>query len=114
MGVPNVILSQLSYKYNGGIPKPDYIRYTSLAKALAWMIIMPYNPASDFYEEDANASDVLPIVEDKAYLCCWKVRGGFRKHKNDCPGAIQIAFRGDKGWGDRTSERSWYSLKKFG
>jgi len=112
--VPNVLLSQLSRRYDGGIPRPQYIRWTGLAEALAWMILMPYNPSSDFYEEDSQAADMLPLIEDKAYLICWKVRGGFRKHKNDSPGAIQIAFRGDKGWGDKTTERSWYSLKKFG
>jgi hypothetical protein len=112
--IPIILLSQLSYKYQGGLPHPDHLRYTSLAKALAWMIIMLYNPSSDFYEEDSSASDLLPIVEDKAYMIVWKVRGGFRKHLNESPGAIQIAFRGDKGWGNATSERSWYSLKKFG
>lgn len=111
--IPIILLSQLSYKYQGGLPHPDHLRYTSLAKALAWMIIMLYNPSSDFYEEDSGVADMLPIVEDKAYMILWKVRGGFRKHINDSPGAIQIAFRGDKGWGDKTSERSWYSLKKY-
>ena len=112
--IPIILLSQLNRKYQGGLPRPEHIRYTGMAEALAWMILMLYNPSNDFYEEDANASEMLPIIEDRAYIIAWKVRGGFRKHRNDCPGAIQIAFRGDRGWGDKTSERSWYSLKKFG
>jgi len=112
--IPILLLSQLNRQYQGGIPRPKHLRYTGLAEALAWMIIMLYNPSNDFYEEEETASDVLPIIEDRAYMCIWKVRGGFRKHINDSPGAIQIAFRGDRGWGDRTSDRSWYSLRKFG
>jgi replicative DNA helicase len=109
--VPNVLLSQLNRKYQGGIPRPHHIRYTSLVEALAWMLLMLYNPSNDFYAEDDEASEALPIIEERAYMVAWKVRGGFRKHKNDCPGAVQIPFRGDKGWSDR--EGRWFSLKKY-
>jgi hypothetical protein len=44
-------------------------------------------------------------------MITWKVRGGFREHVNDCPGAVQIPFRGDKGWSDK--EGRWFSLKKY-
>jgi hypothetical protein len=39
------------------------------------------------------------------------VRGGFRKHLDASPGAIQIPFRGDKGWSNK--EGRWYSLAKY-
>jgi len=89
--IPIILLAQLNRQYQGGIPRVRHIRYTSMAEALAWMIIMLYNP--------------------RAYMVVWKVRGGFRKHKDDCPGAIQIPFRGDKGWSDKPGR--WYSLKKY-
>jgi hypothetical protein len=109
--IPIILLSQLNRQYQGGIPRPKHIRYTSMAEALAWMIIMLYNPSNDFYAEEDDAMEALPIIEDRAYMVVWKVRGGFRKHKDDCPGAIQIPFRGDKGWSDKVGR--WYSLKKY-
>ena len=107
--IPVILLSQLSYKYEGGIPRPRHIRYTSLAQALAWMILMLYNPNRDFYEE--NDTNMLPSLEDRAYVIAWKIRGGFRKHLHESPGAIQIPFRGDKGWSD--NEGRWFSLSKY-
>jgi replicative DNA helicase len=107
--VPIILLSQLSYKYDGGIPRVHHLRYTSLAKALAWMIIMIYNPNKDYYNEKEIAT--LPAIEDRSYVIVWKVRGGFRKHINESPGAIQIPFRGDKGWHPKHSK--WFSLAKY-
>lgn len=107
--VPIILLSQLSYKYDGGIPRVHHLRYTSLAKALAWMILMIYNPNKDYYEE--KDITVLPALENRSYVIVWKVRGGFRKHIEESPGAIQIPFRGDKGWGDKNSR--WFSLAKY-
>lgn len=105
--VPIALLAQLSRAYQGGIPRPKDIRYTSLAEALSWMILMLYNPSTDFYAE-ADA-DILPAQDNKAYVCAWKVRGGFRKHLDESPGAILLPFRGDKGWGNKGV---WYSLRK--
>jgi len=109
LGCPIVLLSQLSRNYDGGIPRPNHIRYTGLAEALAWMILMLYNPNTDWFaEEDA---DILPPVGGRAYILAWKVRGGFRLHKKDSPGAIQVNFKGDKGW--RTNHPgNWFSLQK--
>jgi replicative DNA helicase len=102
LGIPVILLSQLSYKYKGGIPRVYALRYTSLAKALAWMILMIYNPNRDYYDEqDVN---LLPVVEDHSYIIVWKVRGGFRKHLSESPGAIQIPFRGDRGWHPKHSK----------
>ena len=109
--IPIILLAQLNRQYQGGIPRVRHIRYTSMAEALAWMIIMLYNPSNDFYADEDEAMEGLPIIEDRAYMVVWKVRGGFRKHKDDCPGAIQIPFRGDKGWSDKPGR--WYSLKKY-
>jgi len=109
--IPIILLAQLNRQYQGGIPRVRHIRYTSMAEALAWMIIMLYNPSNDFYADEDEAMESLPIIDDRAYMVVWKVRGGFRKHREECPGAIQIPFRGDKGWSDRAGK--WFSLKKY-
>jgi hypothetical protein len=105
---PVVLLSQFSYGYKGGIPRPYNIRYTSLAQVLGWMILMLYNPSADFYEE--KDATILSVVENAAYIIAWKVRGGFKKHPDDSPGAIMTGFKGSKGWYGEKSK--WFSLKK--
>jgi len=108
--VPIFLLSQLSGKYKGGIPRPNHLRWTRLAEALAYMVMMVYNPSIDYFaEQDA---DKIPIVEDRAYLIAWKCRGGFRNHKKDNPGAIQIPFKGNKGWNYK-HDGEWFSLRKY-
>lgn len=109
LGCPIVLLSQLNRGYSGGIPRPTDIRYTGLAEALAWMILMLYNPSNDFFGEEDN--DILSIVNGTAYIICWKIRGGFRMHPDDSPGAIQIPFKGSRGW-KTDSTGKWFSLKK--
>jgi DnaB-like helicase C terminal domain len=104
---PIILLAQL-VKYQNSIPKPSHLRYTKLAEALGWMIGMLYDPANDWNNEEECE---LPIVNGHAYIIIWKVRGGFRKHLNDAPGAICIPFRGDKGW--HPTKSKWYSLKKL-
>ena len=108
LNCPTILLSQLNRGYGGGIPRPKHIRYTGLAEALSSVIAMPYNPTIDFYEE--RDAEVLPIMDDIAYLCMWKFRGGFRLHKEDSPGAIAVPFKGEFGWHNNKSK--WFSLKK--
>jgi len=107
LGCPIVLLSQLSRSYDGGLPRPFHIRYTGLAEALAWMILMLYNPNNDWFKE--GDEEILPAVEGRAYMLCWKCRGGFRIH--DAPGAIQIPYKGNKGWRYDVPGK-WFSLSK--
>ena len=106
--IPIVLLSQLSRSYKGGIPRPYHIRWTSLAEALGWMILMLYNPMEDFYDE--HDEETLPIQKGSAFICAWKVRGGFRLHPDNSPGAIMTGFRGKRGW--YSDKSKWFSLKK--
>jgi len=107
--VPIIVLAQLSYKYNGGIPRVNHLRYSSLIKALAWECLMIYNPNKDYYDE--KDVQTLPAVENHSYVIVWKIRGGFRKHLDESPGAIQIPFKGNKGWHPKHSK--WFSLAKY-
>jgi hypothetical protein len=112
LGCPVVLLSQLNRGYSGGVPAPNDIRYTGLAEALGWMVLMLYNPETDWFGEEDTENYNLPFRKGHAYVLCWKVRGGFRKHKEDSPGAIQLEFKGSIGW--RTDDIGhWFSLRKL-
>lgn len=105
-----VLLSQLNRRYEGGVPRPYHIRYTSMAEALGHGIWMLYNPSISYFSDEAEG-DELPVVPRKAYIIPAKMRGGFRVHKEDSPGAIQIGFDGNRGWGNTGR---WIQMKKGG
>lgn len=109
LGCPIIILAQLS-NYTGGIPRPYHLRWTRIAEASAWEIVMIFNPNGDWFEDDEAKNAGLKMKTNTAYLCCWKVKGGFRNHLEDSPGAIAVPYRPDLGWGDKSR---WFSLKKF-
>lgn len=112
LNCPVVLLSQLNRNYTGGIPRPMHLRYTGLAEALAWVVLMLYNPSNDYFAEPESDEDLLPIKDNTGYIICWKIRGGFRNHKDDAPGAIELRFHGDRGW--RTDKIGrWHSLRKL-
>lgn len=112
LGCPIVVLTQLNRSYSGGVPRPHHIRYTGLAEALAWMILMLYNPSKDWFSEKGdNDEELLPTLKNRAYIVAWKCRGGFRVHKEDSPGAIQLPFVGEKGWHPINTGK-WFSLAK--
>lgn len=98
LAIPVVLLSQFSRTYVGGVPMPRHVRYTGLAEALSWMLLVLYNPAKDMAK---SKDDVITLsaVPGMAYTVGWLIRGGFLKHENDNPGAIQMSFSGRKGWG---------------
>jgi DnaB-like helicase C terminal domain len=105
---PIALLAQL-IKYQDSIPKPAHLRYTKMAEALAWMIIMLFDKATDWSSKEDD--ETLPTIDGTAFMIIWKVRGGFRKHLNDAPGAILTPFNGSKGW--HPTKSKWYSLKKL-
>ena len=107
MGIPVILLSQLNRNYVGGLPRPTYLRYTSLAEALSWNIWMLYNPNTDFHTGDDEGA--LSAIDGMGYLLSWKQRGGWRVDQHEGPGAAQIAWTGKEGWGD-TCE-GWFKLK---
>lgn len=106
LGIPLMLLSQLSRSYSGGTPRPHHLRYTSMAEAVSWGILMLYNPWTSFYSSKAEG---LPDEEGYSYIVAWKYRGGFRLHNNQ-PGAIRIKFEGERGWHPRASYEDWRTL----
>jgi replicative DNA helicase len=109
LGCTIVLLAQLSRR--NGIPKPSDLRYTGLAESLGWMIMMLYDPSKDWTVDENDKEDTLPVIDNSAYIICWKIRGGFRQHVDDSPGAICIPFKGKFGWHPRQSK--WFTLKKY-
>ena len=108
---PIIVIAQL-VKYSGGLPKKKHLRYSRMAEAFPSMILMLYDPSTAWSSDEDKEDTVLPIVSGRAYVLCWKVRGGFRNHLDESPGAIQMAFRGDKGWAGDGKNSRWFSLKK--
>ena len=105
--IPFLIVAQ--FNDLKGMPKPRNIRWTRMAWALCWMMLMIYDPSIN-WSNDSEDEKELPVVEGRAYILCWKSRGGFRIHPDDSPGAIQIPFSGKSGWA--YGQGSWFSLKK--
>lgn len=106
--VPIIVLVQL-LKNKSGLPRPIHLRYTKMAEAFAWMILMLYDPSKDWDNDEKQ--QILPVRAGAAYILCWKVRGGFRQHKDEAPGAIQLPFSGERGWS--LDKSRWFSLKKI-
>ena len=98
LGIPVMLLGQFNRSYVGGVPLPRHIRYTSMAEALSWMLLILYSPQKDFGNK--NDAITLPQVPEVSYIVAWLIRGGFIIHPDDNPGAIPVSFRGATGWGD--------------
>ena len=96
MMCPVILMAQLNRNYTGGLPRPNHLRYTSLAEALSWCIWMLYNPSTDFHA--LSDEGTLSPVDGKGYLLAWKQRGGFRKSPG--PLALQMDWNGKSSWGD--------------
>lgn len=95
-GVPVILICQLNRtQYVGGIPKINHIRYSGMAEMMSSLILLLYNPSATV--ADVQASAILPYYPDKGYIIVGKSRFGFKMGK---PGAIQVEFAGETGWGD--------------
>jgi replicative DNA helicase len=94
-GVPVILVCQFSRKQDAtGIPKITWIRYSAMAEMMSSLIMLLYNPSVTV--ADVNANAILPFFPDKGYIIVGKSRFGFKKGK---PGAVQVEFRGETGWG---------------
>jgi replicative DNA helicase len=94
-GVPVILICQLNRnQYEGGIPKINHIRYSGMAEMMSSLILLLHNPASTV--TDVKANTILPFYPDKGYIIVGKARFGFKMGR---PGAIQVDFKGESGWG---------------
>ena len=105
LNCPVVLYAQLNGSV-GRLPRPNALRWTRLAEALGWSVLMLYNPLSD-WREGIETKTKLDKKKNTAYILAWKMRGGFRLHMDDSPGAIMIPFRGDIGFGDKSH---WFKI----
>lgn len=110
---PTVLVAGLNRGYMGGIPRPGHIRNTGMAEYFGWEICTIYNPNTDFSPQriDKYGRPVEPELKPLpgiGYICCWKCRGGFRKHPKDSPGALAVPWDGQSSWGDKTLQ--WLKL----
>jgi replicative DNA helicase len=95
-GVPVILVCQFSRKQDAtGIPKITWIRYSAMAEMMSSLILLLYNPSSTVADVAANA--VLPYYPDKGYIIVGKSRFGFKMGR---PGAVQVDFVGETGWGN--------------
>ena len=94
-GIPVILICQLNRnQYQGGIPKINHIRYSGMAEMMSALILLLYNPSATVADVTANA--ILPFFPDKGYIIVGKSRFGFKMGK---PGAVQVEFIGETGWG---------------
>lgn len=95
-GVPVILICQFSRKEDAtGIPKITWMRYSAMAEMMSSLCLLLYNPSSTVVDVKANA--ILPFYTDKGYIIVGKSRFGF---KMGFPGAVQVGFKGETGWGD--------------
>lgn len=98
--IPIILLASLNRTNPGGLPRPNQLRYSGAAEYEAYGCWMLYNPNNDYFAEDKEVKKTLPIVEGKAYILGWFLRGGMPLIKgNNGPRAIQMDFDGETGWG---------------
>jgi hypothetical protein len=110
LGIPIVLLAHPNRMYQGGIPRPEQVRWTGLASNLAEMILATYNPEKNISYAYTGVDDkILRPIRGMCYLVAWEIRAGFRIHENDSPGAIQIPFRGKMGW--HPKKANWFQIK---
>ncbi len=95
LGVPILAFAQISGKYQGGIPHPDQLYWTALAKAITPLTMMLYNPAVDFYPGNEHR---IPVrLSNYAYIVIQLARYGLADGY-ETPGCIGTPFKGEKAW----------------
>lgn len=103
-GIPVILVCQLNRStYTGGIPRINHIRYSGMAEMMASLILLLYNPNAIVADFKADAQ--LTAAEGRGYIIVGKSRFGF---KEGSPGAVQVEWDGQAGWGDKTF--GWVSL----
>jgi hypothetical protein len=105
LNCPIILYAQLNGA-TGKLPRPQNLRWTRLAEAIGWSVIMTFNPNTD-WRGGIVTETKLPKNKNCAYLLAYKMKGGFRNHMDDSPGAIEMPYRPNLGFGDNSR---WYKI----
>lgn len=108
LGIPIVVLSQLSGSYDGGLPRPNHVRYSRLIEALVVMNLMLYVPQNDWFP--LKDTDILPVVPGYGWVLRWFSRFETKEYAGT-PIAISVEYNGASGW-SITDEGTPESLEK--
>ena len=74
--MPVILLSQLSRRYEGGLPRMSHYRYSGLAEAMASLGLLLWNPQNLFVDMgQGKKGNPLEFIEGAAYIICGKCLG---------------------------------------
>jgi hypothetical protein len=98
MNIPTIMLAQINRvaAYNDTIPKIHHIKGSGAAEQMSALIMMPFNPSVVW--ADGGQDPNLPPIPGHAYVIEGKSRYGFKQGR---PGAIEVDWNGNKGWGEK-------------
>lgn len=98
--VPIILLSQLSRRYEGGVPRMNHFRYSGLAEAMAALGLLLWNPDNLYVDMgQGKKGNPLDYIENAAYIIVGKSRFGF---KEGTIGAFAVEWDGKLGWGEKS------------
>ncbi len=94
---PVVLVSALNRQtYQGGIPRINHIRWSSMAEYTASLITLLYNPNQTFTSYTGKDSDTLEAMPGRGWILFGKSRFGYGIHKN--VGAVSVGWDGKTAW----------------
>lgn len=100
---PVVLLSQLSRRYEGGVPMVTHLRYSGMAEATASMVLLLYNPDS-IWANMGSSKITIPHTTGTASIILGKTRYGFKPGTNGAKvssvGYFSVEWDGASGWGE--------------
>ena len=103
IGKPVVLLSQLSRRYEGGVPMVTHLRYSGMAEAVASLIFLIYNPDS-IWANMGGGKVSIPHTPGNSTLIMGKSRYGFKPGTHGAAvssvGYFPVKWDGLLGWGD--------------
>lgn len=103
IGKPVVLLSQLSRRYEGGVPMVTHLRYSGMAEAVASLILLIYNPDS-IWANMGGGKVSIPHTAGTSTLIMGKSRYGFKAGTHGAAvssvGYFPVKWEGGVGWGD--------------
>jgi len=100
---PVVLLSQLSRRYEGGLPMVTHLRYSGMAEATASLVLLLYNPDS-LWANMGGGKVSVPHTSGQSTIIVGKTRYGFKLGTKGAAvssvGYFPVKWDGGIGWGD--------------